>query len=280
MSAGLDTLILGSTGPIGKATLAHFQEQGVSACGFSRRSQPALDIADSTELESVMNAFKPRTIIFLVTPPAHTLESSAVVEKFTTSLESVISAAGSVGVQRFLVSSSAAVYGTTQTPLALTETAQLQGASPYARLKQNVEKILERAAPYTAMTFATLRIFNVYGEGANDSLVNKLSGAGSTPVWDTQFFARDYIRVDEVGRALFLAAQQDGFMPTVMNIGSGYLVSNRDLIERLPSPATIDRLEYTADPSYSLADVELAASILGFRSCSDVLADLASAQTF
>jgi UDP-glucose 4-epimerase len=80
----------------------------------------------------------------------------------TINSQELISASIDAGVQHFIFSSTAAVYGATDLPI-LDETAKTSPANPYGRSKLATEWILQDAAAASSMRYVALRYFNVAG---------------------------------------------------------------------------------------------------------------------
>jgi UDP-glucose 4-epimerase len=80
----------------------------------------------------------------------------------TVSSRELICASIDAGVQHFIFSSTAAVYGATERQT-LDETAETSPANPYGRSKLATEWILQDAAAASSMRYVALRYFNVAG---------------------------------------------------------------------------------------------------------------------
>ena len=117
------------------------------------------------------------------------------------------------GVMRFVVASSAAVYGTNEA-FPLDEDHAGTFHSPYADSKwQNERQVLE--AKKSGMEAIALRFFNVYGtgqrsDGAYAAVIPKfieLAVDGQTPtIFGNGRQTRDFVHVDDVSRALLIMA--------------------------------------------------------------------------
>ena len=183
----------------------------------------------------------------------------------------VCEAAASSGVQRVVYTSSAAVYGDKHR-VPTKESATLHPESPYAESKARAEGILADSGVETV----SLRVFNVYGPGFDDSLVARLlRSTAEEPALlrglDT--FVRDYVHVGDVVSALLASTRAP--MPSAhatINIGSGVPTSNRALIGALGDHALYYRVASEL-ASFSCADIGLAGAVLGFEPRTAIEAD-------
>ena len=169
------------------------------------------------------------------------------------------------GVARFVLASTAGVYGDRYNA-PVSENSSLELGSAYAKSKREAELVFEDSKTTNlGLSAIALRIFNIYGPGMTDSLVNRLAVATSeNPVYlaglDT--FVRDYVHVDDVAEALLKASTvsiDSEFK--VLNIGAGRPVSNRKLVE------SIGAKHYALEQeriSYSCANIFEAKRVLGF----------------
>ncbi|WP_026613301.1 UDP-glucose 4-epimerase GalE [Ensifer aridi] len=84
-------------------------------------------------------------------------------ENNTANTRTLVAATIEAGVRHFVFSSTAAVYGTQDTPDPVKETATLRPESPYGRSKLMSEMMLHDAAAAHDFSFVALRYFNVAG---------------------------------------------------------------------------------------------------------------------
>ena len=196
------------------------------------------------------------------------------------------------GVERFVFSSSCAVYGTPeQTPVS--EDAPVRPESPYGESKSLVERMLRWYDASLGMRSVSLRYFNAAGAAMDGSLGEDWSVSlnlvplvmkallGASPplrVFGTDYptpdgtAIRDYIHVDDLAdahlRALdYLAA---GGASEVLNLGTGVGSSVREVLaaaERAagrPVPAE-DAPRRPGDPVALWADSTRARAVLGWE---------------
>lgn len=154
----------------------------------------------------------------------------------------LINAAIKHGVSRFIIASSAAVYGTADA-LPLDEDEAGHFHSPYAESKWlNEEQILR--AREQGMEALALRLFNVYGpgqraDGAYAAVIPKfieLISQGDQPIiFGDGLQTRDFIHVDDVAKALLMFLNipwQEGFHH-VYNIATETECSLLDLVQTI-----------------------------------------------
>jgi UDP-glucose 4-epimerase len=156
------------------------------------------------------------------------------------------------GVQRFVFSSSAAVYGVPESS-PICETIPRRPASPYARAKNVVEWMLEDSAAAWGLGFAALRYFNAAGASADGRLGEDhepethlipnvlrvaLGRAACVRVFGTDYdtpdgtCVRDYVHVEDLADAHVraLEALSPGKV-RACNCGTGRGASVREVIE-------------------------------------------------
>lgn len=253
-------LVTGANGRLGRA-LWRVDAGAHPLVGWGGRRAdsifPAVDVTDAAAVGRALADTRPRVVIHLASTIGADCEwnptrATAVNEEGTANL---LAAAVECGVVRFVFASTAAVYGTAgRHPLS--ETDELAPVGVYATTKLRAEAMLEAAADRIAVD--VMRVFNVYGPGMDDSLVNRLArstAAAPAMLSGLDGFVRDYVHVDDVARALLAAADSSGTGFRVFNVGSGVPRSNRALLDALPGPvrATVD-IGPEVD-SYSAADI-------------------------
>jgi UDP-glucose 4-epimerase len=167
-------------------------------------------------------------------------------------LRTVLEAAAGVGVQRFLFSSSASVYGMPDVDL-VTERTPCRPMSPYGETKLAGEWLVAAAGHAHGMATASLRYFNVAGAASPElgdpgvfnliPMVFERLEAGERPrVFGDDYptpdgtCVRDYIHVADVASAHLAAARRLVADPTArlaLNIGSGEGASVAEVIETI-----------------------------------------------
>lgn len=137
-----------------------------------------------------------------------------------------------------IFASSAAVYGDKHQGF-LQESSNLNPMSPYAELKCEIEEYLKLVSSSSSLKATSARIFNVYGSGLNDSLINKLAALHQSnqqhklEINGPDNYFRDYIHVADVGHAISQLLLATTELPQQINIGTGIPTSNQDLLTSL-----------------------------------------------
>lgn len=151
---------------------------------------------------------------------------------------SVMEAIRDAGVQRVVLASSGAVYGSQPTQ-PLQESMTPNPDSPYAVSKLSAETYVSTIGALWGIETVSLRIFNAYGAGQQlpashppvipRFLKAALSGA-SLVVFGDGAQTRDFVYVDDAVEALVSAATAPNINRQVINVGSGEETSIYDLI--------------------------------------------------
>lgn len=187
-------------------------------------------------------------------------------------------AARESGVRRFVLASSAAVYGDDPRTPKREEMAPAP-VSPYASAKLIGEVYCRQFTAAGWLDTVCLRYFNVFGprqDPASDyaavvPIFTQMLLAGDTPVIHGDGAqTRDFTYVANVVRANLLAAERDAASGGVFNVGCGQSYSVVDLHRRLAELAGTDRPPRhvparAGDVRNSEASIEQARSVLGFE---------------
>lgn len=259
-------LVTGAAGRLGHAVV-RLADTATPVIGLAGPRADAavrsLDVADAEAVMAAVGQIRPRAIIHLAAMVGGAC--SADPDRASTvnvqGTANVAAAARAHGVERMVFLSTAAVYGD-QRRRSVAEHDPVNPVGSYATTKLEAEGVLaESGVPADA-----LRVFNIYGPGMRDSLVNRLLSGGVDEVAlnGLDGFVRDYIHVDDVARAVLRSAGATEPAFRVLNIGSGIARSNRELLATLPA----DRLApVSIGPevdSYSCADITRARHELGW----------------
>jgi UDP-glucose 4-epimerase len=188
---------------------------------------------------------------------------------------------------RFVYSGSSAIYGTPD-KIPTPETEKIDCLSPYAFQKYEVERYLELISTRYPLDYATLRYFNPYGPRSfNDKnpfnayssvvgiFLNKAKKGEKMLVTGDGSQQRDFIHVQDLAKANYLAAIHHGKLNTAFNIGQGSTMSVLDLAKRIGKPFDfIAKREGEAEITF--ADNTKAGTILGWKPEGDLSAYLKS----
>jgi UDP-glucose 4-epimerase len=193
------------------------------------------------------------------------------------------------GVDRFVFSSSCAVYGD-QVEMPINEDRPTQPHSPYGQSKLMVEQGLQWLSRLGRMRTATLRYFNAAGGTlahpenhspeihlipiALDAATGKrdhLDIFGSDYPTPDGTCVRDYIHVSDLAEAHVLAITAlEGSSHLILNLGTGIGSSNREVVEAVRRVTGLEfETRYTerrsGDPAAAVASNERARGALGWN---------------
>ncbi|MDD5327633.1 MAG: UDP-glucose 4-epimerase GalE [Phycisphaerae bacterium] len=166
--------------------------------------------------------------------------------------QTLLTAMEAVGVEKFVFSSSAAVYGTPQhVPIA--ENSPTAPINPYGETKLAVERMCCHQSRAGKLRYASLRYFNAAGAGANSTLgedhrpeshliplaiAAAMGKSDAVKIYGTDYptpdgtCIRDYIHIEDLCRAHLLAlVKLDTQTELVYNLGNGNGYSVREVIE-------------------------------------------------
>jgi len=166
--------------------------------------------------------------------------------------QNLLSAMEAAGVEKFVFSSTAAVYGIPkQTPI--TEEAPTIPINPYGQTKLAVERMCHYQSQTGKLRYASLRYFNAAGAGNNCQLgedhrpeshlipltIQAARGkSDGIEIYGTDYLTpdgtciRDYIHVEDLCRAHMLALHKlDQSCELIYNLGNGKGYSVRKVIE-------------------------------------------------
>lgn len=214
------------------------------------------DVGDSTLLDTILGEGRFAAVIHFC---AHSLVAESVAAPLVyyrnnvSSTLTLLDAMQRHGVERFVFSSTAAVYGSPQ-EFSLTETHPTQPINPYGRSKLVVEQVLADLAKVGNLRAVALRYFNAAGGHPGGQigeshdpethlipnvLKSILDDGPELRVFGTDYdtldgtCVRDYVHVNDLARAHLLSLewmeQNQGF--TAFNLGNGAGFSVLEVIE-------------------------------------------------
>lgn len=193
----------------------------------------------------------------------------------------VMELARQAGVKRVVVSSSAGTFGELKT-LPISENHAVEPDTPYGASKLFKEKFCLSYGNLYDMDVVALRYFNVYGPNQRfDAYGNvipifayKLLRGEKLKIYGDGNQTRDFIHVDDVSRANYLAASVDG-ANGAFNLGSGTRITINELVDILQKISGLKAdIEYVSrrpgDVMHSMADISKIRDMLGFRVSVDI----------
>jgi UDP-glucose 4-epimerase len=166
--------------------------------------------------------------------------------------ENLLSAMETVGVEKFVFSSTAAIYGVPKN-VPITEDSPAEPINPYGQTKLAVERMCHYQSQTGKLAYASLRYFNTCGAGNNATIgvdhrpeshlipltIQAAMGKRSEiKIYGTDYDTpdgtciRDYIHIDDLCRAHLLALDKLQIeRELVYNLGNGKGYSVREVIE-------------------------------------------------
>jgi UDP-glucose 4-epimerase len=251
-----------------------------------------IDVRDYTAVENILEKNNFAGIV-------HTAALKAVgesVEKpdeykevnFTATTE-LLKLAQKHGIKKFLFSSTAAVYGSPDTMEPCKENGPLAPISPYGSTKLDAESKVTEFINTPGNSGTSLRFFNVVGTASQELLDNsvenlvpivlgKLNKGEAPVIFGTDYptedgtCVRDYVDVRDIAQAHLVAANATAAIPSIINVGTGRGASVREIINLVldavnkSDTEVIEAPRRAGDPAFLCANVDLAATELGFKS--------------
>jgi UDP-glucose 4-epimerase len=243
------------------------------------------DLAKPGQVATVVMRAHPEVIIHLASLlPAACQADPALAQRVNIdATRELANAAVEAGVARFIFASTGAVYNQGAEPRQALETDDIPAElpHPYSATKRSAEQALEAIAAQGGSTqFGILRIFNIYGLGFDDSIVNKLVTATSeqpAKLLGMDYYSRDFVHAADVAAACRTVAEQKTLpaLYNVWNIASGKTTTNADLIAQLEAQGRTPRYIDTGQDVHSVtwADITKAHAELGFQPRTDIVVD-------
>ena len=254
------------------------------------------DIADTKALRAAFTKFEVTGVIHLAAKKAAGESVDLPLYYYkenVTGLQSVLGAMVDSGIDNFVYSSSAAVYGTPQSN-PVKESEPLNPESPYGETKVIGEWLAKDLATSNALNWVSLRYFNVAGAGSDDLGDNSVNNlipmvfqaleiGGRPKIFGADYptpdgtCIRDYIHVVDLAGAHVAAVKkcETGRANLAINVGRGSGVSVQEVMDSIAgvigrdiSPEVVGRR--AGDPAATFADVELGEAELAWSAQRDL----------
>ncbi len=205
--------------------------------------------------------------------------------------QALLSAMEAVGVQKFVFSSSAAVYGIPDKQ-PITEQTTTNPINPYGQTKLAVEKMCHHQAIAGKLNYAVLRYFNACGAGHNCTLgedhspeshliplaiAAAMGKADSIKIFGTDYptndgtCIRDYIHIEDLCMAHLLALEKlQDKSELIYNLGNGTGYSVREVIDTVKKVSgkdfkVVETPRRPGDPPALVCDATKAKDELGWQ---------------
>ena len=300
-------LITGGAGYIGSHVVKALGERGydVMTCdNLSTGNRWAVlhgdlvvaDLSDGVALEKIITGFKPDAVMHFaasIVVPESVRQPLKYYRNNTINAIHLLEAVQKSGVNAFIFSSTAAVYGIPEV-IPVNEDAPLRPINPYGSSKMMTEYVLKDLnAAKQDFRYVSLRYFNVAGadrdcrigqayKEATHLITRALKTAkgefGKLEIFGTDYptpdgtCIRDYIHVDDLAEAHILALEDllDGGRSGIFNCGYGHGYSVREVVDTAKHVTGIHfRVEETerreGDPPALVADSSKIREELGWR---------------
>lgn len=238
-------LVTGASGFIGSALCGRLLALGAEVHGISRRVRESGssglrwwrgDIVEISAIREIVTAVQPEFIFHLGGHTQAARGQEQILPSFQTNLISTINlllAANEVGCKRVLLT------GSLEEPdMEDVSAASCTPSSPYAASKYAASCYARMFHSLYQLDVVVLRVFMVYGPAQSDlrklvpSVILTLLKGESARLGSGQRLV-DWIYVDDVAAGFVAAAEATGVAGKTIDIGSGELVSVRELVEQL-----------------------------------------------
>ena len=259
------------------------KKENISYVGHLKRNVELceIDISDTSESESLVEAMKGADTVFLLAAKARvqpSIEEPVEYEQNNTiGTLNVLKCASDAGVRRVVYSASSSAYGDTD-KLPSVESDAVNPLSPYGAQKYYGEVMCKMFSQVYDIETVSLRYFNIYGERQNVGgayamvigiFVDQLLKGGPMTIRGDGEQRRDFTYVGDVVNANILASQSEKVgKGEVINIGNGDNRSINEIATMIGGPTVT--ISPVIEPKETLADNSLARELLGWKPTGNV----------
>jgi nucleoside-diphosphate-sugar epimerase len=276
---GRRILITGATGFIGSRLCSRLRDSGAQLHAVSRAACAEnsgnfrwwqADLAEAEAVSTIISAVRPDLIFHLASHVSGSRERDLVLPMLQSNLLSTVNLLTAAAERRCRV----ILAGSMEEP----EGAEVGPVpcSPYAAAKWAAGGYARMFHALYGVPAVTLRIFMVYGPGQKDmrKLIPYVSLAllrGEAPRLTTGQRRVDWVFVEDVVDALLATASTEGLGGATLDVGSGMLVTVREVAERLKALANSSiapmygAVEERPLETMRVADVARTEETLGWR---------------
>lgn len=266
--SGRVALVTGGSGFIGTHLCAALEKENCSIHAVSRKAEPGKkgnvrywkgDVSDLATARRILAAIRPEVIFHLAGYVSGSRAISSVLPAFRDNLTSTIHlliAAAELGCQRIVLAGSLEEPGP--------DSSVATPCSPYAASKLAATSYARMFYALYGLPVVVARMFMVYGPGQADHTklipyVIRSFLQNHIPLISSGARLVDWIFVQDVVEGLICAAQTDGLEGDTVELGSGHVVSVRDVVERLTQMFGHDiQPEYGAIPDRPMERIRAA----------------------
>jgi len=237
---GRRVLVTGASGFIGTHLTARLLAEGAEVHGISRSERATAgmrwittDVTDAGRLAAAVADVRPDVVFHLASHVTGSRDVEAVLPTMNDNLVGAVNlllAASAAGCRRVVLT------GSLEEPAG--EEPEPDPVSPYAAAKFAASAYGRMFHRLYGLGVVNLRVYMVYGPGQHDErkLVPHVITSllrNSPPRLSSGLREVDWIYVDDVVDAFLVAAVSDGAAGETLDVGSGALVTVRDLVERI-----------------------------------------------
>lgn len=256
----MKVLALGASGPIGQAVMRVFPNLGFMPRAASRITTPSVNVLEAGS-EGFLQNQPFDAMLYLVNPNPSELNDKTI-QLHTEAFRRWLDAAEAENISTVLLLSSSAVYGVRNHKSVFDESSPVFATNHYTKLKLQLEALL--SAHLGIRTRIAARVFNVFGPGCDAYLINR-AAKGIGPIWNSGEFARDYLHVDDIAKALGLLLQHAPSGFGIWNVASGVATTNAEIVAALPPKIAVSVAQpYDSATSWSQADSSKLHATTGF----------------
>jgi UDP-glucose 4-epimerase len=300
-------LVTGGAGYIGSHTIKQLGEAGYEIVTYDNLSTGTVgalsygklfvgDLSDREQLAQVFTQHHFDAVLHFaasISVPESIVKPLDYYSNNTANTLNLLHCCQTFGVNKFIFSSTAAVYGQPQGNDPITEDILPQPLNPYGSSKLMSERLIRDYAAASKLRYVILRYFNVAGAEVGGTLGQAgkkashlikvacdaaLGNRDSMEVFGTDFDTpdgtgiRDYIHVDDLARAHVdaLAYLDDANPSQILNCGYGTGYSVRQVIEKVKEISGVDfpvieTARRGGDPACVIAGADRITKLLGWK---------------
>jgi len=288
----LKILVTGGAGFIGKHLVKSLIEKGNEVTifdNYSNSSKKSISHliemgvksieGDITNITDIFNATKNQdTVIHLAAKISVDESIKNPDETFNVNVEgtrNVLTVCFKNHIKNLIVSSSAAIYGETESPeIKIKEETEKKPISPYGKSKLKMEEIINKFVLDHGINCVILRFFNIYGIGQTPEyagvitkFIQKIKQNKDLEIFGNGMQIRDFVSINDIINSIHNTLSYD--KSGTYNIASGDAITIKELAEKMISSSKKNiKIHYTSpkngDIKYSQADITLAKNELGY----------------
>ena len=186
------------------------------------------------------------------------------------SVQTVLESMRRTNINKLILPSSAAVYGTVTGSGCISEDTKPNPVNIYAFHKWIAEEICRGYTRYYGMNSIILRLFNVYGAQGTGiiNILTEKAKKNETIVLYGEQQLRDFIHVEDVALVFAKVMECEKCKNQTINVGTGVGRSINEIVELVQeyfSDISIERKEFTGEVYNSFADINKLKHLVGFN---------------